>query len=123
MFQFNYLFLPPSVRKKPLFGLAAVLLDVSDVLAEKSHWYYSRNMAFRPVDVHVKLQLLPDGLDVLQTLLVVGSSAADPDLNFVLHQYLSELTERTYNTLESRSNVLQYILALKGVKKLEGSIP
>lgn len=102
------------MSEKTLFRLAAVLLDVSDVLAEESHWYYSRNMAFRPVDVHVKLQLLPNGLDVFQTLLVVGSSTADPDLNFVLHQYLSELTERTYNTLESRSNVLQYILALKG---------
>lgn len=84
MFRFNYIYFTRQVSEKLLFRLTAVLLDVSDVLAKKSHRHDTRYMAFRPVDVHVKLQLLPNRFDVLQTLLVVGPSTANPDLDFVL---------------------------------------
>ena len=35
-------------------------------------------------DVHIQPKLLTDSLDVLETLLVVGTSTANPDLDFVL---------------------------------------
>lgn len=56
-------------------------------------------------DVHVELELLTDGLDVLETLLVVGASTADPDLDVVLDEERSNLTEGTDDTLEGRGNV------------------
>lgn len=79
-------------------------------------------MAFRSVNMHVEFQLLPNRLDILQTLLVVGSSTADPDLDFVLQEYLCELTESANNTLEGGSNVLKHILVLGGGKEPGGSL-
>lgn len=84
MFRFNYIYFTHQVSERTPFGLTAVLLDISDVLAKKSHRHDARYMTFRPVDVHIKFQLLSNRFDVLQTLLVVWPSTANPDLDFVL---------------------------------------
>ena len=52
-------------------------------------------------NVHVEAELDADGLDVLETLLVVGTGAADPDLDVVLDEERSDLTESANDTLES----------------------
>ena len=62
-------------------------------------------MHLRTEDVHVELELLADGLDVLETLLVVGASTADPDLDVVLNKERSDLTEGADDTLEGGGNV------------------
>lgn len=56
-------------------------------------------------DVHVELELLTDSLDVLETLLVVGASTADPDLDVVLDKERSDLAEGTNDTLEGGGDV------------------
>ena len=62
-------------------------------------------MHVRAIDVHIELQFLPDGLDVLQTLLIIGTSSTDPDLNIVLYKNRSKFTESTDDTLESGRNL------------------
>ena len=55
--------------------------------------------------MHVELELLSDGLDVLKTLLVVGPSTTNPDLDLVLDELWSVLADSFDDTLESRCNV------------------
>jgi len=56
-------------------------------------------------DVHVELELVASGLDVLQTFLVVGTGTADPDLDFVLLEERGDLAESADDTLESRCDL------------------
>lgn len=56
-------------------------------------------------NLHVKLQLLTDGLDVLETFLVVGTGTTDPDLDLVLVKKRGDLTEGADDTLEGRSDL------------------
>ena len=56
-------------------------------------------------NVHVEAELDADGLDVLETLLVVGAGATDPDLDVVLDEERSDLAESADDTLESGSNL------------------
>jgi hypothetical protein len=63
------------------------------------------NVHFRPKDVHVQSQLLSDGLDVLQAFLVVGASAANPDLDLVLVEQWCNFAQSADDTLESCSNL------------------
>src|SRR5699024_4389770 len=49
--------------------------------------------------------LFTNGLDVLQTLLVVGTSTADPDLDLVLVEGSGDLPQSADDTLEGGSNV------------------
>ena len=56
-------------------------------------------------DVHVEAELLADVLDVLQTLLVVGTSTTDPDLDLVLVERGSNLPQSADDTLEGRGNI------------------
>jgi len=58
-------------------------------------------------DVHVEAKLDADSLDVLETLLVVGTSATNPDLDLVLDKERSNLAESADDTLESGSDLLQ----------------
>ena len=51
--------------------------------------------------MHVETKLLADILDVLETLLVVGTGAADPDLDVVLDEERSDLAKSADDTLES----------------------
>ena len=56
-------------------------------------------------DVHVKAELDADGLDVLETLLVVGSTTTDVDADLVVGERRLVLLEGTNDTLESGSDV------------------
>lgn len=44
------------------------------------------------INVHVQFKLLTDGFDVLQAFLVVGASAANPDVDLVLDQGIREFS-------------------------------
>lgn len=56
-------------------------------------------------NVHVQAELDTGGLDVLETLLVVGTSTADPDLGLVLVQDGGDIAQSTDDTLEGAGNV------------------
>lgn len=58
-------------------------------------------MHLRTKDVHVEAELLADGLDVLETLLVVRTSATDPDLDLVLVEQRSDFAKCADDALES----------------------
>jgi hypothetical protein len=89
-----------------LFPLCTELLDIGSELAgNKGKRDDTRDVHLGTKDVHVELELLTDGLDVLQTLLVVGASTADPDLDVVLDKERSDLTKGTDDTLESGGDV------------------
>lgn len=105
MIRFNYIYFSPNSPKKTP-DLTAVLLNVSNVLAKESHGHDTRNVALWSIDMHIQLQLLSNSLDVLQSLLVVGTSTTDPDLNLVLNEHGRKFTESANNTLESRCDVL-----------------
>ena len=57
------------------------------------------------IDVHVESELLADVLDVLETLLVVGTSTTDPDLDLVLVEKSSDFPQGADDTLEGRGDV------------------
>jgi hypothetical protein len=87
--------------------LALELLDTSVVLSRnESKRDNTGNVHLRTEDVHVEAELDADGLDVLETLLVVGTGAADPDLDLVLDEERSNLAESADDTLESGSDLL-----------------
>jgi hypothetical protein len=90
--------------------LTAELLDVR-LLTKQSKGNDTRDVHLRAVDVHVEIKLVTDGLDVLKTLLVVGTGTADPDLNLVLVEDDSDLTESTNDTLEGGGDLLLARLA------------
>lgn len=82
--------------------LALELLDALVVLArDKSERDNAGDVHLGAKDVHVEAELDADVLDVLETLLVVGTGAADPDLDVVLDEEGSDLTESANDTLES----------------------
>jgi hypothetical protein len=88
--------------------LALELLDTSVVLSRnESKRDNTGNVHLRTEDVHVEAELDADGLDVLETLLVVGTGAADPDLDLVLDEERGDLTESADDTLESGSDLLR----------------
>lgn len=57
------------------------------------------------IHVHVQAKLETNRLDVLETLLVVGTSTADPDLDLVLVEDGGDLAKSANDTLESAGNV------------------
>lgn len=52
------------------------------------------------VHMHVELKLLADCFDVLETFLVIGSSSANPDLDFVFIERGGKFPQGTDDTLE-----------------------
>jgi hypothetical protein len=95
-------------RRVLFLPLALELLDTSVVLSRnESKRDNTGNVHLRTEDVHVEAELDADGLDVLETLLVVGTGAADPDLDLVLDEERGDLTESADNTLESGSDLLR----------------
>ena len=89
-------------RENILFPLALELLDALVVLAgDKRKRDDTGDVHLGTKDVHVELELLTDGLDVLETFLVVGASTADPDLDVVLDEERSDLAKSADDTLES----------------------
>ena len=50
--------------------------------------------------MHVKFQFLTNGLDVFETLLVVGSCTTDPDLDFMFNKSAGNFTEGANDPFE-----------------------
>lgn len=93
-------------RRLLLLPLALELLDTGVVLSRnESERDDAGNVHLGTEDVHVEAELNADGLDVLETLLVVGTGAADPDLDLVLDEERCDLTESANDTLESGSDL------------------
>lgn len=80
-------------------GLRAKLLDVGGLAAE-SEGNDAGDVHLGPKDVHVEMQLLADGLDVLEAFLVVGASSSDPDLGLVLDEDRGDFSEGADDALE-----------------------
>jgi hypothetical protein len=93
-----------NFQKYPL-PLSLELLDAL-VVRERDD---ARDVHLGTEDVHVKAELDADGLDVLETLLVVGTGAADPDLDLVLDELGSDLAESADDTLESGGDLLRFV--------------
>lgn len=55
--------------------------------------------------MHVELELFANGLDILQSFLVIGTCAANPDGSLVLNQRWGKLPEGSDNTLKSGRNL------------------
>jgi len=88
--------------------LALELLDTSVVLSgNKSERDDAGNVHLGAEDVHVEAELDADSLDILETLLVVGAGATDPDLDFVLDEERGDLAESANDSLESGGDLLQ----------------
>lgn len=102
--------LQETTNKRPKFfqkqesHLYAEFLDVG-LLALEGQRNDTTDVHLRAVDVHVKTQLNTGGLDVLETLLVVRTGTADPDLDLVLDEDRGDITDGTNDTLESAGNV------------------
>jgi hypothetical protein len=90
--------------KEGLNCLCAEFLDVA-LLALKSKGNDTADVHLGAIDVHVQAELHTDRLDVLETLLVVGTSTADPNLDLVLVENGSDLAEGADDTLEGAGNV------------------
>ena len=60
-------------------------------------------------NVHVEAELDADGLDVLEALLVVGTGAADPDLDVVLDEERGDLAKSADDTLESGGDLWRWL--------------
>ena len=69
-------------------------------LSSQCQRHNATDMHIWPIDVHVKLKLLTDGFDVLETFLVVGACAADPDLDLVLDESGGKISKGTNDTFE-----------------------
>ena len=74
-------------------------------LAEQSQWHDTADVHLGAVDVHVESELLTHGLDVLETLLVVGAGTTDPDLDLVLVQDRGDFSQSANDTLEGGGDV------------------
>jgi len=57
-------------------------------------------------NVHVQLELASDGLDVLETFLVVGSGTTNPDLHLVFNEEWGDFSKGTNDTLECGGDLL-----------------
>ena len=81
--------------------LALELLDaVVELAGDKGKWHDPGHVHLWAEYVHVEVELLADGLDILETFLVVWSCATHPDLDLVLVEERSNLTESANDTLE-----------------------
>lgn len=56
--------------------------------------------------MHVQAKLDTDRLDVLETFLVVGTGATDPDVDVVLDEERCDFTDGTDDTLERGCDLL-----------------
>jgi len=87
-------------------NLTVELLDAVVVLARhKRKRDDTRDVHLGAENVHVEAELLADGLDVLETFLVVGTRAADPDLNLVLDKTAGNFAKSADDALECGSDL------------------
>ncbi len=67
------------------YRLSSKLLNIALIFPRhKRQRHNTRNMHLRSKDVHIELEFFAYGFDVLESFLVIGSRATDPDLYFVL---------------------------------------
>ena len=85
-------------------NLSTELLNIR-LLTQQRKRHNTTDVQLRSVDMHIQSELLTGRLDVLQSLLVVGTSTTDPDLNLVFVQNGGDVTESANDTLESRGDV------------------
>ena len=82
-------------------SLGLEFLDAVVHLARhKGQWHDTRDVHFRAEDLDVETELLTHALDVLETLLVVGTRAADPDLDVVLVEERRDFAKSADDALE-----------------------
>jgi len=90
----------PHLRRFCHFSSAELLDAVVHLAWDKSERYDSGNVHLRAEDVHVKLELLANSLDVLETFLVVGACTTNPDLGLVLVELRGDFAKSADDTLE-----------------------
>lgn len=87
---------------RPLLELALLPLA-----GDESKGDDTRDVHLGTEDLALETELLYGGLDVLETLLVVGTSTADPDLDVVLDEERGNLADGADDTLEGRGDVCE----------------
>jgi hypothetical protein len=99
---------PYTATWKHSLPLTLELLDAGVVLAgDERKRDDTRDVHLRAEDVHVEAELDADGLDVLETFLVVRTGATDPDLDLVLDDERSDLAESANDTLEGGGDLFR----------------
>ena len=71
----------------------------------QGHGHDSADVHIGAVNMHVQLQLLTHSFDVLEALLVVGSCAANPYLDFVLVHDGGKFPQRADDAFECRCDL------------------
>ena len=71
----------------------------------QSQGHDAANVHIWAVHMHVQLELLTNSLDVLQALLEIRSSAADPDGDLVLDQRRRKFSQGTNDAFECRGDL------------------
>ena len=98
--------------------LSLKLLDARVHLArDKCERHNTRDVHLWAENVHVQAQFLANGLDVLETFLVVGSGTTHPDLDLVLDKKLCDSTESADDTLECACDLRDSVSYLREPKK------
>ena len=82
------------------------------LLPRQCQRHNSADVHIWPVDVHVELEFFADGLDVLESLLEVGTGAADPDLDIVLDKSCRKFSKSANDTFECRCNLNIHLVLL-----------
>lgn len=67
--------------------------------------YNTADVHIGTINMHIKLQLLANGLDVFETLLIIGSRSTNPDLNFVLDERAGDLSQCANDAFKCRCNL------------------
>lgn len=75
-------------------------LDVRCLTRYQSQGHDTADVHIWAIHMHVQLELLANGFDVLESLLIVGPSAADIYLRLVFDQRRRKFPQGTDDTLE-----------------------
>lgn len=77
-------------------------------------------MHFRAENVHVQIQLFADGFDVLETFLVIGTGATDPDLDFVFVEEGRDFAEGADDAFECACDLFRRCMSILDNFREEG---
>lgn len=80
-------------------------LDMRRLSGHQGQRHDTTDVHIWTINMHVQLELLSNGLDVLQALLEVGTRSANPDRGLVLDQRRCKFSQSTNDTLESGSDL------------------
>lgn len=88
--------------------LTTKLLDSAEIglPGREGQGHDTANVHLGAVHVHVELQLVADGFDVLETFLIVGAGATDPDLDVVFDEDRGDFSDGADDALESGGDLL-----------------